>query len=376
MEDRFRRVGRRPALLLSSVALFAVVLAGCGTTAAPQGSAPASNAHKAMTTVSIQLNWLTNVEFSGLWIADHFGWFHSAGFKLKAKAWSNGISPEETTASCWQGSHSDMSKLCLGFDDSSAVPIARAAGNKLVAIWTGSQKTPFGFMTCRVPSTKCKSNTHKNITSPKQWKGLKIGYQSHELYVPEIMLGSVGQNLGQVTPVTVQFDTSQLTSGAVDAYLVFVNNEPIAMQLAGIPVNVIPAYKFGMGAFYADTMFAPGAEVHSRSAQLKTFVRLVDRGWKWAMAHPTKAADIVEKNYFKLAGARKQQQIEEGQFAKTLSRQGGKVDGQMTLARWKRIITILRHSKADINGGTILSRKISASSCFTNKFAPKPGSTI
>ncbi|HZT96278.1 MAG TPA: ABC transporter substrate-binding protein [Chloroflexota bacterium] len=383
MNGRFWHLGKKSTLLLSAVTLLAFVVAGCGTAAGvPQGAAPAAK-HKPVVTVQIQLNWLTNVEFSGLWMADHFGWFKKAGFKLQAKAWANGINPETTTASCWQSA--GKNKLCLGFDDSSAIPIARQAGNNLVGIWAGSQKTPFGFMSCFVPkkpkvNKKCKSNTGKNITNPRQWKGLTVGYQSHELYVPQIMLSSVGLNLGQVTPHNAAFNIGELTSGVVDVYEVFINNEPIAEKLSGIKVNVIPAYKWGMASFYADVMFAPQSEIGARKSKLKAFVKLVDRGWKWAMAHPKKAADIVEKDYFKattpsVAFNRKQQEMEEGVFAKTLSRQGGKVDGQMTLARWKQIIKVLRKSKTD--GGTpILSKNVPAKDCFTNQFTPAPGGAI
>ena len=62
---------------------------------------------------------------------------------------------------------------------------------------------------------------------------------------------------------------------------------------------MIPAYKFGFGDFYADTMFAPCAELKAYPKKVKTFVSLVDKGWKYAMHHPNAVGAMVQKNYFK-----------------------------------------------------------------------------
>lgn len=376
--ESFRR--SRAAWLFSVLMALIFVVAGCATTGSPQGAPAPSKAHKHMTKVFVQLNWLSNVEFSGLWVADHKGWFKKAGFKFTFKSWSNGIDPEGTTAACYQGG----GKLCFGFDDSAAVAIARDNGDKLKAIWVGSQKTPFGFATCKVPKTgtnkKCKSNTGKNITKPSQWAKyhLKIGYQSHELYVPEIMLGKVHKSLSDVTPKTVQFDTSALTTGAVDAFLVFINNEPIALKLQGVKTNVIPAYKWGMQDFYADTMFAPDAELAHHSKKVAKFVSLVDKGWKYAMHHYKSVAHMVVKNYFPtefgVPSNKKQQVLEEKKFATTLSRDSkGRISGRMTLKRWKGIIHILATYPGDLGGKPILHNPLpSAKKTFTDKFAPPP----
>jgi ABC-type nitrate/sulfonate/bicarbonate transport system substrate-binding protein len=365
----FRRFA---VLVTTSVAISGMLLSGCG------GSSNGGH-HKKMTTVFVQLNWLPNVEFSGLWVADHMGWFKRAGFNLTYKPFANGISPEQATTACWK----EGTKLCFGFDDSAAVAINDDQGAGLKAVWVGSQKTPFGFVTCAVPANPkepCTSNSGKNITSPAQWKNLKIGYQSDELYVPEIMLGSVGLSLSDVKPTVVEYNPAILTNGGVDAFLVFINNEPISMGLQGIKLNVIPAYKFGMRDFYADAMFAPDAELTSHAAQVKTFVHLVDKGWKYAMRNSTTVADMVAKYYFPANGTsastnRKQQELEEKQFATMLSRNAnGQISGQMTLGRWKRIEQILGTSSGNLGGGPLLQNKPwpKPSSLFTNEFAPPP----
>jgi len=377
MHSSFRRLGKRTAWLLSSVAVLGLVLSGSAF-AASHAAKPTAKAQK-LTTVKIQLNWEKNVEFSGLWIADHFGWLKKAGFKIDATAWANGIDPEGTTMGCYQTG----STLCVGFDDSAAVAIARAAGEDLKAIWVGSQKTPFGLATCAVTGNKkidakCKSKTHKNITKPKQLKGLTIGYQSHELYVLEVMLATAHLGLKDVKLVDVVYNTDTLISGTVDAYEAFDNNEPIAWKLQGVHVNTIPAYQYGMKDFYADAMFAPSSELKAHASQMKSFVRIVDKGWKWAMHNSKAAADIVEQHYFKYCTPTcafnvKQQRLEAGLFASIFSRDNkGRISGQMSLSRWKGIIHVLRTSPATLGGGPILTKNISAAQAYTNNFAPPP----
>ena len=388
----FRR--SRTTWLLTAALTAMLILAGSGVAGASRAgsTAPAqATHHTTLTNVHVDLNWLPNVEFAGIWVGIQKGWFKKAGLNVPGitsglgagvRYYDYSNTPEAENDLCTKQSNI----LCIGDDDSSAIPIARQAGQKIEGIWTGSQKTPFGFMTCYVPSKgtykKCVSSNsvaakHHNITSPRQWKGMRIGYQQDELYVPALMLGSVGLSLSNVKLVPVGFSTDGLTSGKLeDAHLVFINNEPISLALQGVKTNVISAYKYGMAAFYADTMFADNAETSKYGKQIKAFIGVVDRGWKYAMHNPNSAAAMIVKNYFTSANGGgpsqvKQQQIEIGQFAKTLSRdKAGKIDGQMTLARWKTIIHDLKTYPGNQGGKPIITTNINAADCFTDKYSP------
>jgi NitT/TauT family transport system substrate-binding protein len=383
----------RTTWLFSALLVAIFVVAGTGVAGAAHVSSPQARTHKAMTTVHVGLNWLPNGEFAGIWVGIQKGWFRQAGLNVPGitsglgagvRYYDYSNTPELENDLCTKQSN----VLCVGVDDSSAIPIARQAGQMITGVWAGSQKTPFGFMTCWVPPkhhvyNKCVSNNKvarsgKNITSPKQWKGLRIAYQQDELYVPALMLGSVGLNLSQVTLVPTGFTWGGLTTGKTeDAHLVFINNEPIALRLQGVKTNVIKAYKYGMSAFYADTMFVDDSEMNTYSKQIKAFVGVVDRGWKYAMHNPNTTAAMVVSKYFTPANGGggpqpvKQQQIEIGQFASTLSRdKAGKIDGRMTLARWNTIIHDLKTYPGNPGGNPIITADIKGKDCFTDKFAP------
>src|SRR5205085_11957953 len=116
-----------------------------------------------------------------------------------------------------------------------AIAIAAAQGEKITALYSDTQKSVFGLTVLN----------KSHITSLKQLKGKKIGYQSMELYVPQTMLSFAGLARTDWTPVPVGFNINQLTAGRVDAYLVFMTNEPIDLKLRHIPAHTFPAYKFG-----------------------------------------------------------------------------------------------------------------------------------
>jgi len=387
--------------------LFSAVLVGVFVLAGTVGAGAGSNAGHSRSTaawlpIHVDLNWVPNVEFSGIWVAFHKGWFKQAhlnvgtgettGLGPGVRPYDYSNTPEFENDNCLHHG----AELCIGDDDSSAIPIARQAGDNLTGIWAGSQKTPFGFMTCWVPPkpklySKCKSNnsvavkngkgTGVNITKPSQWKGLTIGYQQDELYVPELMLGSVGLSLSDVKAEEVTFSTSDLTTGQTAAHLIFVNNEPLTLKLQGVKTNVIPGYKYGMKAFYADVMFVNDSQIKKYSSEIKAFVSVVDRGWKWAMHNHKAAADMIVKDYFGASygggpAEKKQQEMEISQFASTkdgLSRDSsGDIDGRMTLSRWNTIVHDLKTYPGSLGGQPIITADIKPSDCFTDKFAP-PG---
>lgn len=367
MSEVLRHLSARSIRVISSICMaFVIVLAAW--TSSP--SSLAARPH-GLTTVTVKLGWLSNVEYSSMWVADHKGWFTQAGIKLKFIPGPSSISAEDFLTSC-QG-------YCFAMSDSVPLSIARSVGQKIKAIWVEDQRTPFGFIACAVTGKpavdkKCKSRARRNITSPRQWRGLRVAYQAGQLYVPEIMLASVGLRISDVKPVVVGFDTAPLTSGAVDVFDVFINNETIALKLLGVKLNVMPAYQFGAGSFYSDLLEAPDSELKAHPAFVRKFVHLLDRGWKYALSHTKQVADMVVKDYnpktFGVPTSKRQQELELKEFATELARGPHGVTGRMTLKRWTQIVHLLRTYPADLNGKPLITHPVSPSSLFTNAFTP------
>ncbi len=266
--------------LLAGVAILAIVGAGLGGGRSNALASSTARQPRAMTTIHFYLNWLPNVEFSGLWVADHFGWWKAAGINMTYTGWSPSVVPETDVP--------EHSGNQFGFQSGAAIGIARAQGVKDVALYTDTQHSVFGLTVLN----------KSHITSLKQLKGKKIGYQPHEIYVPEAMLASVGlEPQRDYKLVPVSFDISQLTSGSVDAYEVFLTNEPITLDMQGVKNHSFPAAQYGFH-FYDDVMFTTNGLMQSNPALVRKVTAIVARGFQWAHSHPLQAAQITVAKYF------------------------------------------------------------------------------
>jgi ABC-type nitrate/sulfonate/bicarbonate transport system substrate-binding protein len=311
---------------------------------------PARHNH-APVTIHFFLNWLSNVEFSGLWVAEHFGWWKSAGINMTYTQWSPSVVPETDVT--------DHSGNQFGFQSGAAITIAKATKVPITALYTDTQKSVFGLTVLN----------KSHINSLKDLKGKKVGYQSHEIYVPETMLASVGlQSQRDYKLVPVGFDISQLTSGAVDAYLTFLTNEPITLNMQHVANHSFAAsdYKFH---FYDDVMFTTSDLIKSNPGLVRTVTQIAAKGFKWAHSHPIQAAQITVAKWFpagkgvSASSNLTQQKLESQAFAPFSKDSHGQFSGLMTAAYWQDSVnTLFRYG--------LIKSKPAVSSLFTNTFNP------
>jgi ABC-type nitrate/sulfonate/bicarbonate transport system substrate-binding protein len=308
---------------------------------------------RAMTNVHFILNWLPNVEFAGLWVAEQYGWFKKAGIHMTYTPWSASVYPETQVQ--------ERGGNTFGFQSSAALAIARSKGVPDRALYADTQKSVFGL------SVLASSKIYK-ITD---LKGKRVGYQAHEFYVPATMLSYAGLSQSDWKPVTVGFDPAQLTSGQVDAYLVFVTNEPIALRLQGVQTRTFRAADYGFHA-YDDVLFTYDGLINKNPALVRKVVTQAAHGFWYAHSHPTSIAQLTVKHYFPASAAGSgvsaarnlQQQTLELQTFTPFSRDSkGGFSGTMTTATWQSLInTLYKYHE--------ITSRPSAASMFTNRFNP------
>jgi len=317
------------------LALSALILAGI--ILSPMRAAPSRAA--GMTTVTFYLNWITNVEFAGLWVAQQKGWWAQAGLVMNAKPFDFNNDPTVLVGA---------GKYMFGFQDGASMIIGRARGIPVKTIWSSMQQSPFAFITM--------PNSH--ITTVKQFRGKRVGYQPHQRYVLETMLNHEGMTLKDVIPVVVGFDATLLVAGKVDAYLAFITNEPIQLRLTRhLNVNIIPASKYGYD-FYNDVLFTTDNLIKTNPDLVRKVVSIIDRGWKWAIAHPDEAAKIVVPKWDSSDSLAQQT----GEMH-ALIPMVGKPVGYMTASYWRKGINLLLKYQQ-------IPHAVPVNSVYTTQFLP------
>lgn len=314
-----------------------------------EASRHAGRAARALTDVHFILNWLPNVEFSGLWMAQKFGWWARNGIKISYTPWSQSVHPEIDVPA--RGGDT------FGFQAGAAIAIGRAQGEPITALYTDTQRSVFGLTVL--------SKSH--ITNLRQLKGKRVGYQSHELYVPQTMLACVGLKPSDWTAVPVGFNIVQLTAGRVDAYLTFVTNEPIGLNMQHIANYTFPAYKYCYHS-YDDVLFTYNGLINSQPGLVRKVTSIVARAFRWAHNHPVPTAQYVTRTTFTAPPAKArqnfiQQRLEMQAFTPFSRDARGRFSGLMTTAYWRdNINTLFRY-------GLIKSRPNPAT-IYTNRFNP------
>jgi NitT/TauT family transport system substrate-binding protein len=344
MSTHFRRS------LIAGAIIAAVLAAGV----LGVNRAHASNHARATTNVYVILNWLPNVEFDGLWVAQQKGWFQRDGINLSFKPWSNGVFPE--TDAVARGGNT------FGFDSGAAIVQNKSKGVPITAVYSDTQKSVFGLTVLG----------SSGITKLSQLRGKSIGYQTHELYVPEVMMSCIGMTAGKdYKVVPVGFTTDDLTSGQTAAHLTFVTNEPIALKLAGVKTRTFAAANYCFHS-YDDVMFAPDALIKSNPSLVKKFTADVAKGFAWAHSHPDLAAHLTVDHYFSASKAGSgvtakanltQQVLESRAFGPFCKDANGVFSGLMTASYWNDLVKILYKYKQ-------ITKVVSPSSLFTNQFNP------
>jgi ABC-type nitrate/sulfonate/bicarbonate transport system substrate-binding protein len=166
-----------------------------------------------------------------------------------------------------------------------------------------------------------------------------------------------------VKPQVVGFDPTVLVAGKVDAYLAYITNEPIELaEKYHLNVNIIPASKYGYD-FYSDVLFTTDALIKSNPTLVKTVVSVMDRGWKYALAHPAEVANYVVNGQKLDKNDSLTQQTAEMKALANLSSLPGSPTGTMTSTRWSNGINLLAKYGQ-------IKAAMPAASVFSNQFLP------
>lgn len=232
-----------------------------------------------MDELTVQLGWIKNAEFAGLFAADQLGYYAEEGLQVNFNAGGAGVDPIAIVR---------QNPEMVGVISSSPALInAVSRGAPLMAIGAFYQKHPNGFLILE----------DTPIDSFEDLEGHSIGIQAESEYLLDVLVAYHGLDKSTMELVRTGFDPTPLLTGQVDAYVAWIVNQPYAVEQAG------EEWKFLLFAdnpgleYFAMVPIAHQQLVENNPELLERFMRASLRGWQWALDNPQEAAEMVVEHY-------------------------------------------------------------------------------
>ncbi len=320
--------------------LLAALLTGC---AAPALTTPTPG----QVAIRLPVGYIPNVQFAPLYVAMEKGYYRDAGLEMTIDY------SFETDAAALVGAN----QLQFGVVSGEQVLLGRSQGLPLVYVLNWYQQFPVGVVALK----------DKNITRPEDLRGKKIGtpvlYGASYIGFRALLEagGLTEQDLGQLE--TIGFNQVEaLSTGQVEAAVVYIANEPAQLEAAGFPVSVIRAGDYlsmvGNGIITNETTLKNNPDL------VRRFVTATWKGLEYTREHPDEAFEISKKYVENLAQADEKVQKE------VLATSIGLWEGTQPLGKtdpqaWQNMHDLLLRMG-------LIPQALDLAPAFSNDFIPQP----
>ena len=255
---------------VSSFVSLALMMAGC---------APAAPA--ALTPVTLMLDWVPNVNHTGLFVAQQHGYFTEAGLAVTI------IQPGEVYAE--QAVASGAADFGVSYAEQ--VTLARANdGVPLVSIAAILQHNTSGFA----------ARAGEGITAPQAWAGRRYGSFGSPFEAPTLqaLMACAGGDFSQLQIVEAGLTDplALLNEKQIDLAWIFYGTQGVQAEQQGIPLDVLmmDQYFDCIPDYYTPVLITSEQLIAEKPAVVKAFVQAVSRGYRFAITQPDPAAAILQ----------------------------------------------------------------------------------
>jgi ABC-type nitrate/sulfonate/bicarbonate transport system substrate-binding protein len=265
--------------------------------------------------LTVQLDWIANAQFAGLLVARQKNWYRDAGLDVTIEP----VNQEtlDTVGPVVRG------RNVIGCADGMVLLRARLAHQPIAAFATTLQASPLGIVTLR----------SRPIKRLKDLAGKTIGLHAYDRPQLSIMLQANGLSLDQVRVKEIGDDVTSLAAGEIDAQVVYLIDEKIALEAKGIQLNVFPGFENNYST-YSQVFFARSDFLRTNREVLAKFLEVTNRGWQQAFDHPDETAAMLIAHY--LPGKDLQYQMRSLQELQRFATIESSQPGQMRLETWRR----------------------------------------
>lgn len=260
---------------LMGVSLVAILVTACSE---KEKSAPTASV--ALTSVSLQLQWVTQAQFAGYYVALEKGWYREQGLDVAIHAGGPDLSPVDLVAAGIR----DFGTALLA-----DLTISIQNGQKVIGLCQIQQDNGILLL----------SKKGSGIRVPQDFVGKTVGLWlgSWEAQFNALLHGE-GIDPEKVKIVSQGWSMDPFIRGEVDVASAMIYNEyhvVLEKGLAPEQLNKIEYADYGV-AFPGDVLFT---SLHRQQNSAEICVRMMRaslKGWYFALAHPAEATQIVLKH--------------------------------------------------------------------------------
>lgn len=260
----------RVAQLSLALVLIALLAACAGS--APQNPTPA-------TPITLNLQWVTQAQFAGYYVALDKGWYKKEGIELVIRPGGPDRSPVNAVR---------LGSAQFGTSLLADIIVANQDANDLISIMQVQQRNGLLLL----------AKKESGIAAPKDFAGKKVGIWlgSWEAQFNALM-EKEGIAPNDFTLVSQGFSMDDFLKGDLDVASAMIYNEYYTVLESGIrpeDLNMINYDDYGLG-FPGDVLFTSKDFARDNPAVCAGMVRASILGWQYAIKHPAEAVDIVLK---------------------------------------------------------------------------------
>jgi ABC-type nitrate/sulfonate/bicarbonate transport system substrate-binding protein len=316
-------------------------------------SSTTSTSTKALTKMSLALDWTPNTNHTGIYVALNKGWYRDQGIDLQVLPYSSNVTPDVLVSN---------GKADVGISSTESVVADAAVGQPVVSIAAIIQHN----------TSELSALASSGIKRPRDLDGKTYGafgapYET--AVISQIIKHDGGK--GNFKSIVLDIDPLQaLQSHRVDFVWIFEGAEGLQAKHQGMQLISFPIVENGIADYYTPTFIASPKEIQQQPDLLKRFMKATAQGYEYARTHVDESAQILMQSAPKGTFPDQQYVNESQQYLSTHYADNGRKWGLQDAAAWQGYPQfIIEHGGVkDAKGNAVNSMNFN--SLYTNQFLP------
>jgi len=255
-----------------------VATALSGSLALISGCTQSEETATELTPVTMQLDWIYNAQFAGLYQAVEQGYYADAGLEVTIRPVDRAQNTVDLVL---------QDGIIFGSAESNVILGAHTEGAPIVALATMFQGSPMGWM----------YTAESGITSLADLADKRIGIHPDGERVISLVFQSAGLQTDDFTLPEVGYDIGIVQRGEVDAMQAYYIDEFVKLQQATNNTSGMILAKDHGYAAYSQVFFAKTETVAAQPETTAAFLAASKKGWEYALAHPEETIDLILAKY-------------------------------------------------------------------------------